>query len=85
MPPAKEAMKTGPFDLLLKKHEAGAYFVTICAKDRECLFGDMKQGQMMLNDAGHMVKTWWMEIPDPSLPKRGIIPPFSKGRLGGIL
>lgn len=33
----------------------GAYFVTICTNHRECLFGDIIDGQMCLNDAGLMI------------------------------
>lgn len=33
----------------------GAYFVTICAKNRECFFGEIMNGQMVLNDAGRLV------------------------------
>ena len=44
--------------------QMGAYFVTVCVKDRHCLFGDVEQGEIMLNDAGNMVKTWWLSIPD---------------------
>lgn len=44
--------------------EAGAYFVTVCVKDHTCLFGDLEQGEMKFNDAGNMVKTWWLSIPD---------------------
>lgn len=40
----------------------GAYFVTICTKNRECLFGDIEQGQMILNEAGNVVKIWWSEM-----------------------
>lgn len=31
--------------------QAGAYFVTICAQDRECLFGEIQNGQVTLNSA----------------------------------
>jgi REP element-mobilizing transposase RayT len=31
---------------------AGAYFVTVCSQNRECLFGDVVDGKMRLNDAG---------------------------------
>jgi REP element-mobilizing transposase RayT len=44
--------------------QAGAYFVTVCVKDHACLFGDVEQGEMNLNNAGNMVKTWWLSIPD---------------------
>jgi len=43
--------------------QPGAYFVTVCVKDRICLFGDVEQGEMILNDAGNMIKTWWLAIP----------------------
>jgi hypothetical protein len=36
--------------------QAGAYFVTICTKDRECLFGEILDGVMVMNDAGRVVE-----------------------------
>lgn len=42
----------------------GPYFVTICVEGRECLFGDVRGGQMILNDAGQMVDRIWREMPD---------------------
>ncbi|MEY8714641.1 transposase [Francisella philomiragia] len=33
----------------------GAYFVTICVNNRECLFCNILDGQMCLNDAGLMI------------------------------
>ena len=43
--------------------QAGAYFVTICTPDRACLFGDVADGVMRLNDAGRVVERCWHEIP----------------------
>ena len=43
--------------------QAGAYFVTICAQGRECLMGEVQDGEMLLNDAGRMVAEWWLELP----------------------
>ena len=43
--------------------QAGSYFVTICAQDSECLFGDVVDGMVVLNDAGRMVQTVWDELP----------------------
>jgi REP element-mobilizing transposase RayT len=43
--------------------QAGAYFITICAQNRERLFGDIMDGKMALNDAGTMIQTVWGEIP----------------------
>ena len=40
----------------------GMYFVTICAQNRECLFGDATEGKMVLNDAGGMVERWWSKL-----------------------
>jgi len=44
--------------------QAGAYFVTICTKDRACLFGDVADGVMRLNQMGHIVRQCWLAIPD---------------------
>ncbi|MBW1788124.1 MAG: hypothetical protein JRK53_16105 [Deltaproteobacteria bacterium] len=41
---------------------AGAYFITICTKDRACLFGDIVNREMALNDAGRMVERWYIEL-----------------------
>lgn len=43
--------------------QSGAYFVTIVAQDRACLFGEVVDGEMCLNDAGRMVGQIWEEIP----------------------
>ena len=43
---------------------AGYYFVTIVAQNREHLFGDIKDGVMVLNEAGRMIHTLWYEIKD---------------------
>lgn len=40
----------------------GAYFVTICIENRQCLLGEIKDGKMILNDAGRLVQKWWMEL-----------------------
>ncbi len=41
----------------------GAYFVTLCAQDRACLFGYIKEGTMFENDAGRMIRSVWEDIP----------------------
>jgi len=33
---------------------AGAYFVTICARDRECLFGDIVHEEMRPSEGGNI-------------------------------
>ncbi len=42
----------------------GAYFVTICTKNREELFGKIEDGQMRLNDIGESVEHVWFGLPD---------------------
>src|SRR6266571_5453329 len=44
--------------------QAGAYFVTICAWQRECLFGGIVNGEMVLNDMGQIVKSVWCQLPE---------------------
>jgi REP element-mobilizing transposase RayT len=41
----------------------GVYFVTMCTQNRECIFGDVFDGKMVLNDAGKMIHDVWNEIP----------------------
>jgi REP element-mobilizing transposase RayT len=43
--------------------QAGAYFITICVQNRECLFGEIINGAMTMNEIGRMVQTVWNEIP----------------------
>jgi len=43
--------------------KAGAYFVTICTRNRECLFGEILDGVMLSNDAGGVVQQCWDDIP----------------------
>lgn len=43
--------------------QAGMYFVTVCTQGRLCLFGDIADGVMNLNDSGKMVRATWDEIP----------------------
>ena len=41
----------------------GAYFVTICAHNKKCLFGDIVDGGVRLNNVGEMVEKYRGEIP----------------------
>ncbi len=50
----------------LKGHDyaqPGAYFVTICTRDRQCLFGHVVNGEMRLNEAGQIAQRCWEDIP----------------------
>jgi len=42
----------------------GAYFVTIVTQGRECLFGQVVNGEMGLNDEGQVARSCWEAIPD---------------------
>ena len=43
--------------------QPGAYFMIVCTQQRECLFGDIVDGNMVLNNAGMMIQNVWDEIP----------------------
>jgi REP element-mobilizing transposase RayT len=43
--------------------QEGAYFITICTKNKQCIFGDIKQGEMQLNLLGTIARDYWQEIP----------------------
>ncbi len=47
--------------------QPGAYFITICTHNRQCLFGEIVDGEIMMNEFGELVKTEWQ--------KTGIIRP----------
>lgn len=40
----------------------GAYFVTICTQDHQCLFGNIIDSSIVCNDAGFMVNQWYEEL-----------------------
>jgi REP element-mobilizing transposase RayT len=44
--------------------KAGAYFVTICSKDRKCLFGDIIDFRPHLNDLGVLIAACWNDLPN---------------------
>jgi len=41
--------------------QSGAYFITICARNKECLFGEIAGVKMVLNDAGAMAHDEWVK------------------------
>jgi REP element-mobilizing transposase RayT len=43
--------------------QVGAYYVTIVAHHRECLFGEVVNGEMKLNRYGEIVQSEWLELP----------------------
>jgi REP element-mobilizing transposase RayT len=44
--------------------QPGEYFVTICTKDHECIFGSIVNGAMDLSERGRIVKGCWKGIPE---------------------
>jgi REP element-mobilizing transposase RayT len=48
----------------LKGHDyaqPGAYFVTVCTRDRECLLGEVADGEIRLNEYGMAVREEWLK------------------------
>ncbi len=58
--------------------QAGAYFVTVCVQGRSCLFGDIRDADMRLNEAGRMIESAWAELesrfPDVNLDASIVMP-----------
>ena len=56
----------------------GWYFVTICAENREQIFGTIENNDMTLNDVGNMIDKWWQKMfekyDDISIDKYIIMP-----------
>jgi putative transposase len=40
----------------------GAYFVTICTQDKQCLFGTIIESSMILNPYGELIKSCWEDL-----------------------
>lgn len=43
--------------------QPGAYFVTICVAERTCIFGEIYNGEMRLNQNGRVVSEQWSGLP----------------------
>jgi REP element-mobilizing transposase RayT len=39
------------------------YIVAVCCQNRECLFGKIENGKMILNEYGEIAKNTWNELP----------------------
>jgi len=69
--------------------KSGAYFITIVSHDRECLFGKIVDGKMILNENGEIVDTTWNDLPNHndniSLDEFVIIPNHNNHRTIYIL
>ena len=40
--------------------ESGLYFITLCAVNKICMFGNVVDGKMQLNDIGQLVEQEWL-------------------------
>ncbi|MBI3089709.1 MAG: transposase [Candidatus Tectomicrobia bacterium] len=43
--------------------QPGAYFVTVCTRNRACVLGHITDGQMRLNSHGASIQACWQELP----------------------
>ena len=59
MPGNRKSIRLKEYDYT----QNNAYFVTICANDRNCVFGEIQNGKMVLNDIGNMIDELWQKIP----------------------
>ncbi|MCF7873319.1 MAG: transposase [Candidatus Omnitrophica bacterium] len=55
MPGKRRSIRLKEYDYA----QQGAYFVTICVNNRKCLFGDVFNGEMILNERGRIVQQEW--------------------------
>ena len=50
--------------LLYDYSQEGQYFITVCTQNREHWFGEVIDGEMVLNPAGKLVRAWWLKLSD---------------------
>ncbi len=43
--------------------QSGSYFITICARERECIFGEIKESKTILSHLGQLVEQEWLALP----------------------
>ncbi len=58
--PGRQSIRLKGYDY----SQSGGYFVTVVTQLREPLFGDIRNGEMILNDAGKMVQECWENLPN---------------------
>jgi putative transposase len=56
----------------------GAHFITICTRDRECLWGKVVNGMVLMNATKRLVKSVWLQTatvrPDKELDAHVVMP-----------
>ena len=67
-------LRSGDYDYT----QAGAYFITICTRDRECLLGKVVNGMLQLNEIGRLAESVWLQTatvrPDIELDAYVVMP-----------
>ena len=43
--------------------QPGAYFITVCTRNRASIFGDVTEGKLCLSAAGRLAQAVWKELP----------------------
>src|SRR5690348_5508388 len=59
-PPRRKRLRLREYDYATP----GAYFVTICARERKSLFGAVADQEMRLNSLGRIVERCWFDLRD---------------------
>jgi putative transposase len=44
--------------------QPGGYFITICTKNRSCLFGAVESDRVILNQYGEIIQISWLALPE---------------------
>ena len=57
--PRRKTLRLSSYDYA----QPGAYYVTLCAQRRACIFGRVVDGQMRLNEYGESVTACWLDLP----------------------
>ena len=70
----RRSIRLGGYDY----SQAGAYFVTVCTQNRQCLFGEIVDREMHLNNLGQIVQDEWFRTsivrPDVELDASVVMP-----------
>jgi putative transposase len=59
-PPHRRSIRLKGYDYSLP----GLYYITLCTKNREHLFGTIENNEILLNDAGRIARDEWARSPD---------------------
>jgi REP element-mobilizing transposase RayT len=74
MDPSRKSLRIKYYDY----SQPGGYFITICAQNKYCFFGDINQSEMVLNAAGQMAQEEWdnlcLRFPNITLDASIIMP-----------